>query len=78
MEPKPQSTRIRTVQSAWQCDCCPPERVCAWACLQGAGIEDIIIGAALALEGTGGTGMPRPADGAAPALWEVYNTYDRF
>ena len=44
--------RIRTIASEYQCEDCPPERVCAWGCIQGAGVEEIIIGAALALEGT--------------------------
>ncbi len=60
--------RIRTTASAYQCECCPPERVCAWACLQGAGVEEIVIGASLALEG-----LPGGPDAAREALWDSFN-----
>ena len=38
--------RIRTRASQYQCETCPSERVYAWACVQGAGIEEIVIGVA--------------------------------
>lgn len=41
---------IRTTASAYRCQDCPPDRVCAWGCIQGAGVEEIIITASLALE----------------------------
>jgi hypothetical protein len=66
--------RIRTTASRYQCDCCPPDRVCAWACVQGAGVMDIIAGASLALEGVpdGTHAAPEPP-GCDPALWDCYN-----
>lgn len=67
--------RIRTTASPHQCDCCPPDRVCAWACVQGASPEDIIIAAALALEGAPGWEPPL-AEGGEPtraALWSTFN-----
>ena len=65
----PRSTESR-------CQTCPPERVCAWSCVQGAGTADIVTGAALeqsaswALDST----TPPVTDAIIRALWEVYNT----
>jgi hypothetical protein len=70
------SIRILTAASQFRCDRCPPERVCAWGCLQGAGIEEIVIGAALVLENA-----PGPAwtdQGLLPsqeALWDSFNSH---
>ncbi len=65
--------RIRTSASAYCCECCPPERACAWACLQGAGVEEIVIGAALALEGVPGAAVTPGADPAHAAMWDSFN-----
>ncbi len=71
----PIPSRLRTTASAFKCDCCPPDRVCAWACLQGAGIEEIIIGAALALEGVPGRALAEPGvEATSTALWDSFNT----
>ncbi len=76
MTPKHDSP-LRLLDRASGCRCanCPPKRVCAWACIQGASVEDILIGAVLeqsqdwALE-------PVAAGREAPhhALWESFNT----
>lgn len=64
--------RIQATASRSQCDGCPPERVCAWACVQGRGVEEIVIGAALAREDT----LDRVAAGRSgcDALWDRYNS----
>lgn len=31
-----------------RCKNCPPDRVCAWACAQGMGVLEILLGEALA------------------------------
>lgn len=41
------SRAIAPVDQA-HCDDCPPERVCAWACEQGQGVLEILMGEALA------------------------------
>lgn len=68
------SMRLRTTASHYRCKNCSPERVCAWACIQGASKADIAIGAALALEGSPGVLLPdlgvEPSRGA---LWISYN-----
>ncbi len=53
------------------CDDCPPERVCAWACMQGMGVEEIVIGAALAREGV--LDQATAGDAVRAALWGRYN-----
>ena len=67
------TTRIRTTASQSCCDDCPPERVCAWGCVQGAGIEDAIIGAALALEGSPGVQFDPGSEPTRAALWDSFN-----
>ena len=44
-------TRLNTRASAYRCQDCPPDRVCAWACTQGANLEEIVAGAVLMEEG---------------------------
>lgn len=68
------SMRIRTRASECQCAQCPPERVCAWACAQGAGVEELVAGAALMLEGRLSPYLAEPgAEAVRDALWESYN-----
>jgi hypothetical protein len=68
------STRLRATASQYQCDNCPPDRVCAWACVQGAGMEEIVIGAALAIEGVPGGPYADPAvEPTRDALWDSFN-----
>lgn len=65
--------RLRTRASEHHCGCCPPQRVCAWDCVQGAGMMDILYGAILALEGAS-SGVGRAAsEPTHTALWECYN-----
>lgn len=45
--PNEQSTRLLQRATDARCKHCPPERVCAWDCVQGAGFMDIVIGAML-------------------------------
>lgn len=68
-------TKLRLTASRYTCADCPPERVCAWGCLQGAGVAEIVIGAALALDGLPDPGLP-PSPGeehTRRALWESFN-----
>lgn len=71
-DPKQPQIRIRTTASSWQCDACPPDRVCAWACVQGFSPEDVIIGASLALDGVPYASPPLDDD-SAHALWSSFN-----
>jgi hypothetical protein len=70
--------KYRATASAYQCAVCPPDRVCAWSCVQGAGMEDIVMGAVLAAEGKLKTPAPiyNPAEANAAALWESFNPPD--
>lgn len=67
--------RLKTCASEARCANCPPERVCAWGCIQGAGHEDIVIGAVLeqsqswALERADDPGL----EATNRALWETFN-----
>jgi hypothetical protein len=68
--------RIRTLQRADICASCPPDRICAWSCLQGIGISDAVVGAALLLDGrlNPQPDEPEPAEEAAQdALWDSFN-----
>lgn len=70
------STRLLPRSTESRCRTCPPERVCAWDCVQGAGAADIVTGAALeqsanwALDST----TPPGTGAISRALWEVYNS----
>jgi hypothetical protein len=69
-----QPIRLLSRASESRCAHCPPERVCAWACIQGAGVEDILIGAVLeqsqswALDCTA-----LESEEVEPALWDAFN-----
>ncbi|GAB4415300.1 MAG: hypothetical protein Kow00106_10700 [Anaerolineae bacterium] len=57
-----------------RCAQCPPERVCAWACVQGINRADAIAGAVL--EQSHSWARQAPVAGLAAvqqALWEMYN-----
>ena len=48
MTPKPQPpVRLLTRANENRCQHCPPERVCAWACVQGTSLPDRVVGAVL-------------------------------
>ena len=64
-EPKNQPARIRTTANPHHCANCPPDLVCAWACVQGASMSEIVIGAALTLDG-GSWAWELPGDDVAP------------
>lgn len=57
------------------CATCPPDRVCAWGCVQGMNHADIVIGAALEQSsGWARTHHDDPGTLATQhALWELYN-----
>lgn len=60
---------------AARCALCPPDRVCAWCCEQGAGVEEILVGAVLATS-TGWAlepGRTSADEAVSRALWETYN-----
>lgn len=71
-----QPLRLKTRASEARCKNCPPDRVCAWDCVQGASYEDILIGAVL--EQSQSWALEDPAEaGLEPmrnALWETFNT----
>lgn len=57
------NVRLKTHQTARRCGTCPPDRVCAWGCVQGAGVEDILIGYILQSEGKLSPPFPNPCLG---------------
>ncbi|MEP0762121.1 MAG: hypothetical protein HRF48_05215 [Chloroflexota bacterium] len=66
----------RLLERASDCRCahCPPERVCAWSCVQGLSPFDIVIGAALEQSDSWALQTPAPGQEAVhQALWETYN-----
>jgi hypothetical protein len=66
--------RLLSRASESRCAHCPPERVCAWACVQGAGVEDILIGAVL--EQSQNWALERTNLGLEEtnrALWDAFN-----
>jgi hypothetical protein len=70
--------RIKTHQSPRRCATCPPDRVCAWACIQGANVEDLIAGLVLQSEGKLTPPFPDPgAQAAEDALWASFNLIER-
>ncbi|MBN1966309.1 MAG: hypothetical protein JW910_16795 [Anaerolineae bacterium] len=64
--------RLLTRASDHRCQNCPPDRVCAWGCIQGAGMMDIVIGAGLVLDGRDRLPEPGAATGQN-ALMQAYN-----
>lgn len=67
----------RSLVSPHQCHECPPERICAWACTQGACIEEIVVGTALALESPILSSLLLCEPDVQPiteAVWDSYNT----
>jgi len=66
--------RLLDHPSECRCENCPPERVCAWACVQGMNIEDIIIGAMLEDSTNWAFQTERPeAEPVRQALWNSFN-----
>ncbi len=66
--------RLRTRAGEHRCKSCPPQHVCAWDCIQGAGVMDILYGAVLALEGVPSGAGEAGGEPTHAALWECYNT----
>ena len=66
--------RLLTHASGCRCENCPPDRVCAWACVQGTNVVDILIGAVLE-QSQDWALQPVKAGLEAPqqALWESFN-----
>jgi hypothetical protein len=62
---------VRATES--RCQNCPPDRVCAWACVQGAGVEDIMIGAVLEQSQSWALNSSE-AETVGQNLWEVFNS----
>lgn len=75
MPPAPScSRRLLQRASPTRCAHCPPDRVCAWACIQGAGYQDILIGAVLERSRSWALERAEPGqDAVQQALWEMYN-----
>ena len=55
-----------------RCDNCPPKRVCAWACEQGQGVLEIMMGEALAEQARLALPIAVDLDPAQQALYEAY------
>jgi hypothetical protein len=67
--------RLLTRASESRCQHCPPERVCAWGCVQGASYEDILIGAVLEQSHSWALETPEAGiEASREALWETFNT----
>ena len=67
--------RLLTQASESRCKNCPPDRVCAWACVQGAGFTDILIGEVL--EQSSDWALKHTDPGQEPtreALWDSFNS----
>jgi hypothetical protein len=67
--------RLLTRANENRCKVCPPDRICAWACVQGMGMEDILIGALLE-QGDSWAFKPvtRPGlEASNQALWDLFN-----
>lgn len=67
-----QSARLLTRANECRCQNCPPDRVCAWACVQGAGTEDILIGAVL--EQSRSWALQASESTEQQVLWEMFNS----
>ena len=67
--------RLQTRARACRCRDCPPDRVCAWDCVQGMNTADIVIGATLALERQVITSEPEEEEDefVFEGLWRTYN-----
>lgn len=74
-QPIERQPRLLYRASESRCASCPPDRVCAWACIQGTGVEDIVIGAMLeqSQNWTLRTSDPESAT-VQQALWDTYNS----
>ncbi len=71
---KDQPRRLLTRASECRCQNCPPNRVCAWDCVQGAGTADILIGAVLEQSQSWALETSEPGLAAAnQGLWESFN-----
>ncbi len=71
------NVRIKYTQSPRRCATCPPDRVCAWSCIQGASVEDLIVG--LVLQSQGKLTPPYPEPGVLEshsAIAEAFNLWD--
>ncbi len=53
-----------------RCDCCPPERVCAWDCEQGQSMLEILMGEALAEQAR--LTLPDGSEPTRQALYDIY------
>ncbi|NDJ76027.1 MAG: hypothetical protein GYB65_07190 [Chloroflexi bacterium] len=65
--------RLLTRMSESRCKDCPPDRVCAWGCIQGAGTADILIGAVLEQSQSWATETTEPSP-ESQALWDTFNS----
>ncbi len=78
MEKTEKTSHLLTQMNENRCEHCPPDRVCAWNCIQGAGIEDILIGAVLeqsqswALDADMSNREPGQ-EATRRALWDIFN-----
>jgi len=69
-------TTLKTRASAAQCADCPPDRVCAWSCVQGANREEIAGGAYLMSEGKLNPVAPRLAPDAQAVADDIFAGYN--
>ncbi len=66
--------RLLTCATESRCRRCPPERVCAWACVQGTSMPDRVIGAVLE-QSPNWALKPVAIESSdeAQALWDLFN-----
>jgi hypothetical protein len=74
--PADSPTEIPTCVDPARCAVCPPDRVCAWACEQGWGVNDILV--EITLIEAGKLPPPESVDEAVQcvrqAMWERFNS----
>lgn len=72
---KTTNPRLLTRATASRCDNCPPDRVCAWGCVQGMNQADIVVGAWLEQSRSWAFQSETPApDPALHAIMESFNS----
>ncbi len=69
-------TTLKTRASSAQCASCPPDRVCAWACVQGANMEEVAAGAYLMAVGRLNPALPPVAPEIQTVEDEVFEGFN--
>jgi hypothetical protein len=75
MATEKQTPKLLTRANQARCQYCPPERVCAWTCVQGAGSADILVGAVLEQSTSWALQAPEPGlEAVRQGLWDTFNS----